>query len=574
MITNKPNWADSLDSPRNLSLLRLLSWTVSVSAGFLQAWATRFQLTSDGNCYLDIASAYLRGDWHNAINAYWSPFFSWLLALALLIFHPGPYWESTLLHLLNFLAFLLSLLAFEFFFRTLLRVHTVRKETEDRVLSKFALWALGYGLFLSTALFVLSASISMPDIWVAAFTYVVAAVVLRIKAEDGGWTNFAVLGSLLGCAYLMKSFYFPLSLIFLMTAWLATGSPKKKTKQALLGFTVFALVAGPWIGVLSRSRGRFTFGDVGKLALIINFAPLSQPFVWQGESGTGVPKHPVRQLLQEPKIFEFSTPVGGTYPPAYDGSYWMDGAKMHFTLRGLVLVLRQSTGTMFQILMVQAEFLTGILILFYLLGFRADWITSFRESWFLWVPPLFACLGYCSVLVEGRYVAPFLLILWVASFSSLAKPSERAPSFVLACLFLAMPTVTVLRIMKFAVSDAIAVRQNSQNTDFEVAEALHRLGVLPGDKVAGLSRIAEAHWARLAGVKIIAEIPLGNESLFWTSTPNSRQRVLDVVAGTGAKAIVTKDSPLSAISAGWTPLGQTGYYTFLLPTSSKPRTAP
>src|SRR5467141_871457 len=91
-----------LDSPRSLRVLRGVCWTIALAAGFLQTWAARFSMTPDGTCYLDIASAYLRGDWHNAINSYWSPLFSWLLALAIWIFHPAPYWESTLLHLVNF----------------------------------------------------------------------------------------------------------------------------------------------------------------------------------------------------------------------------------------------------------------------------------------------------------------------------------------------------------------------------------------------------------------------------------------------------------------------------------------
>src|SRR6266436_6436899 len=88
-------------TPRSLRLLRAVFWAIAIVTGFLQTWMARFSVTSDGICYLDIASAYLRGDWHNALNSYWSPFFSWLLALAMGIFHPAPYWESTLLHFVN-----------------------------------------------------------------------------------------------------------------------------------------------------------------------------------------------------------------------------------------------------------------------------------------------------------------------------------------------------------------------------------------------------------------------------------------------------------------------------------------
>jgi hypothetical protein len=94
----------------------------AIVLGFLQAWALRFYIEPDGVNYFDIAVAYLRRDWSNALNAYWSPLYSWLLALIQWTVHPSPYLESTFLHLLNFFLFLLALASFEFFFRRLLSV--------------------------------------------------------------------------------------------------------------------------------------------------------------------------------------------------------------------------------------------------------------------------------------------------------------------------------------------------------------------------------------------------------------------------------------------------------------------
>src|SRR5713101_7844684 len=93
-------------SPGCLRILRRVCLGIAILAGFLQVWAARFYPSADGNNYLEIAFAYLRGDWKNAVNAYWSPLFSWLLALCLGIFRPSPYWESTVLHLLNFVGLL------------------------------------------------------------------------------------------------------------------------------------------------------------------------------------------------------------------------------------------------------------------------------------------------------------------------------------------------------------------------------------------------------------------------------------------------------------------------------------
>jgi len=570
------SWFDPTDLPRALRLIRLLSWIVIGLAGFLQVWASRFTVTSDGNSYLDVAAAYLHRDWHNAINAYWSPLFSWLLAFCMAILHPSPYWESTILHLLNFAALLVSLLCFEFFFRSFLKMGTRLgpSGSEAQGLPELGWWALGYGLFASTSLFVLTVSLSTPDVWVAALTYLAAGFLVRVYSSGGGWHRFAALGFVLGCAYLTKTFYFPMSFVFLLTAWLAAGNRKKALPQAALGVLIFFLVAGPWVVTLSRVKHRFTFGDVGKLAFFIRTVPIAQPYVWQGESGTGIPVHPVRQLLSKPALYEFATPIAGSYPPAYDQTYWLEGANVRFSLKTTLVILRQSAGTIFQFLVDQLEFAMGLVVVFFfLVQGQSGWFASLRQRWFLWVPPLIACLSYSAVLLEGRYVAPFLLLLWIAGFSSLLSLSSRIPRTIAVALLLAMLSLAGLRIAKFAVSDTLAGLSHPPNTDYEVAQGLHNLGIHPGDRIAGLSRVTEAHWARLAGVKIVAEIPLGNELFFWTAPPDLQRKVLDLVAGTGAKAIVTNGSSPSAINAGWTPLGTTGYYVLLLP-PQPPRSAP
>src|SRR5271169_2930390 len=102
----------------NIALNRLKFILVSAAAmvGLLQAWANRFYIEPDGLNYLDISYAYLHRDWPNAINAYWSPLYSWLLAGAIAITRIPLPLESTLLHAVNFLLYLVALACFTFFF--------------------------------------------------------------------------------------------------------------------------------------------------------------------------------------------------------------------------------------------------------------------------------------------------------------------------------------------------------------------------------------------------------------------------------------------------------------------------
>ncbi len=192
--------------------------------------------------------------------------------------------------------------------------------------------------------------------------------------------------------------------------------------------------------------------------------------------------------------------------------------------------------------------------------------------------PLIACLSYFVVLVEFRYVAPFVLLLWFALFGSLfdAK-SGLARAFSLAIVF-ALLVVTGARIAKSATSDLAAVIAGPENVNWQVAKGLRKLGVQLGDRVAGLSRVAEAHWARLAAVKIVAEIPLGEENIFWAASPNEKQKVFQALASTGARFVVTENPPACAQADGWIPLGGSGFYAFRLPlltqSGSPPDAAP
>src|SRR6266849_9417492 len=202
------------DTMQRVRLVRVVMWTVTIAAGLLQALAVRFYISGDGNSYLDVASAYLRGDFANAINSYWSPFYSWLIALVLWVFKPSGYWETTILHLLNFVGLLLALRAFEFFFRQFLtaKENFALPEAESIQLPVTAWWMLGYALFLSATLQLLGMyPITAPDHWVCIVTFLSIGLILKISISGGGLPYFAALGIVLGLGYLTKTFYFPLA---------------------------------------------------------------------------------------------------------------------------------------------------------------------------------------------------------------------------------------------------------------------------------------------------------------------------------------------------------------------------
>jgi hypothetical protein len=94
------------------------------------------------------------------------------------------------------------------------------------------------------------------------------------------------------------------------------------------------------------------------------------------------------------------------------------------------------------------------------------------------------------------------------------------------------------------------------------------MGVQPGDKVAviGNALYSASMWARLARVRIVAEMP-GNEESFWAADPYVKSQVIKSFASTGAKAIVAKEGPSYGSSIGWQIIENTGHYVYMLQAS-------
>jgi hypothetical protein len=553
---------ESADSVRNVRLVRVVMWAATIAAGLLQALAARFYISGDGNSYLDVASAYLRGDFPNAINAYWSPFYSWLIALVLWVFKPSGYWETTILHLLDFAGLLVALRAFEFFFHNFLEAkqNFDRPEGESFQLPLSVWWMLGYGLFGSATLEVLSMYPTSPDAWVCGVTFLSTGLILKISMRGGGLPYFGVLGFVLGLGYLTKAFYFPLAFVFIGTAWLTSQRLRKNLTGAVIALAAFTLVAGPFVFALSKAKHRFSYGDVGKIAYAEFMDWVQEPIFWEGGDGSGTPNHPARIILSSPRVYEFAEPIGGSYPMWYDPSYWKDGITPHFHLVNELKILRQSAGTFFLIFLTQLEYVVGLAALVFCnLQARERIAVTFRRQWFLWFPAAAACLGFASVLVEGRYVASFLIILWVASFAStLGSPSVAFRSVAVA-VALAAVLMTGMKTLKYATSDALAIPKQV-NENWEAAQKLKELGISPGDRVALIGVLAEQHWMRLANVKAVAELRYRDEQQFWTGDASLQGSVFTAFAATGSKIVVATHAPVTAVKEGWIRLGNTDYY--------------
>lgn len=391
------------DLARRLRIILLLA---AAALGFLHAWIYRDDIRDlDGIAYLEMGEAYWRGDWATAINGYWSPLYAWLLGLAWLVLEPAPAWEYSVFQIVNLVVYLGALGCFDFLLGEVVlsqRVRVVKFATRGRVLLPEWAWpALGYPLFIWSSLYWIFSWLQCPDMALAGFLYLAAGLLLRIRRGANGWLTFAALGAVLGLGYLTKAAMFPLAGICLLVSLFSVADWRRGLPRVLIALAAFLVLAGPLVLVLSVAKGRMTVGDSARL----NYAWFVKQFGirhwphWQGEdAGSGTPVHPARKLLDEPVIYEFRTPVGGTYPIWHDPSYWCDGIDASFDAQKQLWRLKGSMNFYLQFFFLdpQVVLILGLSVLWLVGGDPRLQAAGVLQQWNLLTPALAAMIMYSA----------------------------------------------------------------------------------------------------------------------------------------------------------------------------------
>src|SRR5580698_3305026 len=378
--------------------------------GFLQAWAGRFYIEPDGVNYLDVAHAYARRDWLHAINGYWSPLYSWLLAVIEILFRPSPYWQSTYLHALNFVFFVLALVAFEFFLNCLLSLaHLLFPElNNESARPAWAWWLLGYTAFAVCTLRIITLSNDTPDMALAALVFLATGLLIDLRESNRGLLRYALLGAILGVAYLTKGVMFPLFFVFLVSTAFARGELKKPDLRALATLAGFLVVSMPFVGALSHARGHFTFGETGKVAYIHEVLhadehkPESVDHLTRddGKHSDSTARHSPQKTSDNPPAYIYVIPYAlSTYPALYDPSYWWATRTPIFSLREQLRAIGRAGASLFHMLSTEKQWIAGWLVLALLASaWKRMWVRLI-QLWFIWLPPVATLALYSLVLV-------------------------------------------------------------------------------------------------------------------------------------------------------------------------------
>jgi len=406
------------------SLAKRLGPLLILLFALLRTWIGRFSINADGISYLDLSDAFRRHDWHNFLNAYWSPLYPALLGFVRAVSPAGKQAELIAAHVTNFLIFLATLSCFEFFYNGLTRAFPASTD-ESSPLPDWACWLIAHALFLWASLDLITLWDLSPDLCVSAFVYAIAGLLLRLRSHPTV-ARAAVFGLLLGSSYWAKAVMFPLAPVFIVIALASVARDKRRAlwKYAAAMILTFAIAAAPLVLALSNQKHRFTFGDSGRINYAMFVSPGGVTRNWQGDAKLGiVAAHPTHKIFSDPPAYEFAEPIAGTFPPWFDPTYWQEGRVPLFNLRVQFSVIAGHLLAYAELLLHEENCL---LVAFLALAFASGGklLSGLVELWPLLALSAAALALYMLVHVENRFIGGYVVLIWLALFTAAHLPAN------------------------------------------------------------------------------------------------------------------------------------------------------
>jgi len=517
-----------------------------------------------------MSDAFLRHNWHLLVNPIWSPLYPFLIGLATWLTRPSAQCEVIIVHVLNCVIFVGALASFEFLLRQVISVLGLENAGNDKdSVARLPLWTwqlLGYSVFAwSTLGMIWAPRMISPDLCVAIFVYLDAGLLLRLRAGAERSRTCLLLGLTLGLGYLAKAILFPMAFVFMAIALFMIREWRKAVLHLAATCFVFGAISAPLLISMSSRVGRPSYSEAGNLNYVWHVNGFN-PYL---ASPPPYLKHPMTLFHRSPNVFGFREPIAYTYPPRQDMEYWSAGVTAVITVGDQLRAIGTNLGFLFaDYHIVPMWGLIGLGLIVVLTSSN----TSRRfekvvRSWPLFVSGVAAPMLYLLVNVEPRYVAPFLLLVLLGLFPGIFLQDRKdiarraAISAVVISSFLMLLTALIVsyHLAGFSTAEDGALW-------LQIGKSLNTAGVRPGEEVAIIGDSSDGcRWARMARVRIVAQILRADVSDFWrVSGPGVKAEVYDAFARAGAKAVVAEDRPPSGRFADWQRLGDTHYYVHFL----------
>lgn len=532
--------------------IRLTFLSFSMVCGAFVAYTTRHFVNGDAVAYFDMADAFVKRQWADVLNLHYSPGYAVLLGVVQLFSLPGSPHELFLAKAVNFLCYILALLALE----ALLSQMKKDEEFSDSEVRRNIGWvyfrAAAYGLFLLFALVYIRIQVVSPDMLQFCFVLSVIAVLIWIRKSSEALSKYVLLGLVTGFGYLSKTPFFPMSIVFISLSAFYCTSIRKAATRILVAAIVFLVVASPLFIPLSIRLGRLSFGESGSF----NYSY----FV----SGIGQPVHEPERIWNKPAVDVYS---GGseaaTYPKGFDLAYWQEGVTPAFDLRAQGLVFGRNLLALVDVS--PWLYLAFLCWICFQMPIGASFSVKLLPPALPVLSAVIAAAGtalFCLVLLESRYIAPYVfsgftaVLLWPRYGPACPRTlkAARVGVILLTALLIIMVNVSVWDQTARSLFETDS-KQSHRTVFLEntaVKDFLIGRGVSNGQSVATLGEPAIGiYWARLAAVRTTAMISDRHD--FLSASPQERTGAIDALRSRGFKAILaTGESAADMTKEGWT----------------------
>ncbi len=347
-----------------------------------------FYLSADGISYISIAVKYLNGDWLNAINGVWSPFYSWLMVPIIALSH-DPFNAAYVTRVVSLIAG----------FFTIIGISKLASTFNLENHSRIALLITSVPLVLFIPIFY-----DTPDLLVTCMLIFYFSFIFK-QDYSLKWTNGALCGFFGGLAFLSKSYALPFFLvhfIFLNSLYYFKGLEINRSnikKNLVIGLAVFFVISSIWTGALSTKYDKPTIST----AIDYNHAINSPNYQKNIHLGLLKPTNPTAtSIWEDPSTVQLK-----------DWSPFESWKNFEFQLE---LIWKNISLTLILIEYYSILSLAIIVVSLYLI-LKSNTNKSFKQGLVYLIFTIFLYSGgYILIMVQDRFFLPVILLLMLTGF--------------------------------------------------------------------------------------------------------------------------------------------------------------
>jgi hypothetical protein len=253
----------------------------------------QYAINADGISLISIGQKYLKGDFHDAINGYWGPLFSWLL-VPFLFLGLKPLLATKILSLILGLFTIIGV-------RVLFPVFEIALGVRVTILFSMIPMMLYFALPETT-----------PDLLLVCILIYYFGIIFDNRYAVSRYRGI-LCGALGTASYLSKSFAFPffISHFLLFNLWHYIKSGKGEKRRAVfvnffLGILFFSVMSAGWVYLLSDKYGKVTIGTSGRYARALR-APERQDHSMHTQGFLRPPNETAISAWEDPSYFKMKS---------------------------------------------------------------------------------------------------------------------------------------------------------------------------------------------------------------------------------------------------------------------------